>query len=191
MLWFSWGLHNGFGVRFAFLLCADVRLTHSLEWVITCPLTSAGCIFCGAQWKMKRWVFLFKKQKRNFPGGSVVKSLCFHCGRYGFDLWSGNWDPAYCKVQPENRKKEKGFSLLFLWSLSWLVMVFLFADWCFTPSCLRTPEAWVWPSPTTQQVAPVWHELAWHQPFLLHTQAPTCGSWGVWRTRGSWQLWSS
>ena len=90
------------------------------------------------------------KSRKNFPGGSVVKTLCFHCGRYGFDLWSGNWDPAYCKVQPENRKKEKAFSLLFLWSLSWLVMVFLFADWCCTPSCLRTPEAWVWPSPTTQ-----------------------------------------
>ena len=121
--------------------------------VITCPLTSAGCIFCGAQWKMKRWVFLFKKQKRNFPGDSVVKTLCFHCGRYGFDLWSGNWDPAYCKVQPENRKKGKAFPFCFCGpslDLSWcfylLIDVALHRAWGhLRPGCDPVPQLNRWP----------------------------------------------
>ena len=32
-----------------------------------------------------------KKQiVRDFPGGPVVKNLCFHCRGQGFNLWSGN-----------------------------------------------------------------------------------------------------
>ena len=27
---------------------------------------------------------------REFPGGSVVKSPCFHCREHEFDPWSGN-----------------------------------------------------------------------------------------------------
>ena len=27
---------------------------------------------------------------RDFPGGQVVKTLCFHCREWGFDLWLGN-----------------------------------------------------------------------------------------------------
>ena len=31
---------------------------------------------------------------RDFPGGPVVKTLCFHCREYRFDPWPGNWDPT-------------------------------------------------------------------------------------------------
>ena len=30
----------------------------------------------------------------DFPGGPVVKTLCFHCRRRRFDPWSGNQDPT-------------------------------------------------------------------------------------------------
>ena len=32
-----------------------------------------------------------KKTHRDFPGGPVVKTLCFQCRGPGFDPWSGNW----------------------------------------------------------------------------------------------------
>ena len=31
-----------------------------------------------------------KAIKRDFPGGPLVKTLHFHCGRQGFDPWLGN-----------------------------------------------------------------------------------------------------
>ena len=31
-----------------------------------------------------------KKKVRNFLGGPVVKTLCFHCRGYRFDPWLGN-----------------------------------------------------------------------------------------------------
>ena len=49
--------------------------------VIIYPLTSAGYIICGAQWKMKKWGLLFKKQKKKFPpffcGPPLDSSWCF------------------------------------------------------------------------------------------------------------------
>lgn len=44
--------------------------------VIIYALTSAGYIICGAQWKMKKWGLLFKKQKKKF---------------FPFSLWSLSW----------------------------------------------------------------------------------------------------
>ena len=35
----------------------------------------------------------------DFPGGVVVKTLCFHCRVHGFDPGPWNWDPACCPVQ--------------------------------------------------------------------------------------------
>ena len=32
----------------------------------------------------------FKTKIRDFPGGPVVKTLCFHCRGQGFDPWLGN-----------------------------------------------------------------------------------------------------
>ena len=30
-------------------------------------------------------------QKRDFPGGPVVKAPPFHCRGHGFDPWCGDW----------------------------------------------------------------------------------------------------
>ena len=45
-----------------------------------------------------------KEKDRDFPGGPVVKTPCFHCRGNGLDLWSGNKDPTHHRAQP-NRKK--------------------------------------------------------------------------------------
>ena len=47
-----------------------------------------------------------KEKDRDFPGGPVVKTPCFHCRGNGLHPWSGNKDPTYRRAQP-NRKKEK------------------------------------------------------------------------------------
>ena len=44
--------------------------------------------------------------ERDFSGGPVVKTLCFHCRGCGFDPWSGNWDPACCTAQPKRKRKK-------------------------------------------------------------------------------------
>ena len=41
-----------------------------------------GSELCGAEIK--------KVRKRDFPGGPLVKTLHFHCGRQGFEPWLGN-----------------------------------------------------------------------------------------------------
>lgn len=42
----------------------------------------------------------------------VVKTLCFQYRRQRFDLWSVNWDPTYCAVQPKEKKKKNNLNLL-------------------------------------------------------------------------------
>ena len=42
--------------------------------------------------KNRRW--------REFPGGPVVRTLCFQCRGPGFDPWSGNLDPTSHMAQP-------------------------------------------------------------------------------------------
>ena len=44
---------------------------------------------------------------RDFPGSPVVKTSWFHYRGHRFNPWSGNWDPAYCTVQPRLKKKKK------------------------------------------------------------------------------------
>ena len=39
------------------------------------------------------------KTGRDFPGGPVVKTLCFHCRGHGFYPCSGNQDPAFCTAK--------------------------------------------------------------------------------------------
>ena len=42
---------------------------------------------------------------REFPGGPVVKTLCFHCRDHGFDPWLRNWNPTCHGAQPNNNNK--------------------------------------------------------------------------------------
>ena len=39
---------------------------------------------------------LIKLPSREFPGGPVVSTLCFHCREPKLDPWSGNKDPSNC-----------------------------------------------------------------------------------------------
>ena len=39
---------------------------------------------------------------REFPGGPVVGTLCFHSQGCGFNPWSGNYNPASCAAWPIN-----------------------------------------------------------------------------------------
>ena len=47
-----------------------------------------------------------KGKEWDFPGRSVVKTLRFHCMGHGFNLWSGNQDPACCGGQKKKRQEE-------------------------------------------------------------------------------------
>lgn len=46
-------------------------------------------------------------KKKAFPGGPVVKTPHFHCGRHGFNPGSGNQDPACLMVWPKIEGKKK------------------------------------------------------------------------------------
>ena len=47
-----------------------------------------------------------------FPGGPVVKTLCFHCRGHRFSLWLGHSNPA-CRVGwPKNRGKKRTLACL-------------------------------------------------------------------------------
>lgn len=43
----------------------------------------------------------------NFPGGPVVKTLCFHCKACGLNPWLGNKIPPCLASQPKSEKKKK------------------------------------------------------------------------------------
>ena len=54
-----------------------------------------------------KWIHEFKfKSTQDFPGGSVVKTLCFHFGGQGFDPWLGDKDSTYHLVWPKIKKKK-------------------------------------------------------------------------------------
>ena len=77
-----------------------------------------------------KWLILlvFKKlSARYFPGGLVVKTLCFHCRAPGLDPWLGNQGSACYEAQPE-RKKERKMSIL----LSSKAVLCLVAQSCLT-----------------------------------------------------------
>lgn len=42
-----------------------------------------------------------------FPGGPVVRTLCFQCGGRGLDRWSGNWIPHVVWCGQEKTKGKK------------------------------------------------------------------------------------
>ena len=46
--------------------------------------------FCVSTWLGFVPSCLVKHLSRDFPGGPVVKTLCFHRRGCGFDPWSGN-----------------------------------------------------------------------------------------------------
>ena len=43
----------------------------------------------------------------DFPGSPVVGTLYFHCRGYGFDLWTGNYDPTYSTAKGKKQTKKK------------------------------------------------------------------------------------
>ena len=49
-----------------------------------------------------------RKQKREFPGGPVVRTPCFHCWGPGFNPWSGTKIPqaAWCGPKKKSRRKK-------------------------------------------------------------------------------------
>ena len=64
-----------------------------VEETIFCPLNVLRTLVKN-QWTM-----------RDFPGGPVVKNLCFQGKGHGFDPWSGNEDPTCCESWPKNKKQ--------------------------------------------------------------------------------------
>ena len=51
--------------------------------------------------------YRIRKYMRDFPGGSVVKTLHFDCRGLWFDSWLGNEDPICCKVWPKDKNETK------------------------------------------------------------------------------------
>ena len=43
---------------------------------------------------------------RDFPGGPVVRTPCFHCRGHGFHPWSGSEDPTCQLAWPKKEKKD-------------------------------------------------------------------------------------
>ena len=56
---------------------------------------------------MKDCYLKYTKNSWEFPGGPVVKTLCFHCWGRGFNTWSGNWDPTCCEAKIKIKNKIK------------------------------------------------------------------------------------
>ena len=121
---------------------------------------------------MKRWVFLLKKQKRNF----LVVQWFRHCAStVGGMVWSlvGKLRSWILQGAARKWKKRKSFSP-FVFVVPLLIRHGIFICWLMLHSIVLEDT---WGMGVTQSHnsagGPVWHELAWHQPFLLHTQAPT------------------
>ena len=63
-----------------------------------------------ANWRYRTFLFLetFQEEKVPFfPGGQVVKILCFHCRGQGLNPWIGNEDPISCSVWTTKKKAWK------------------------------------------------------------------------------------
>ena len=46
------------------------------------------------------------KTKQRLPGGTVVRTLCFHCQGPRFDPWSGNYDSIKpCGMTPPKKQQ--------------------------------------------------------------------------------------
>lgn len=163
--------------------------THSWT-VITFPLTSAGYTNHEASEKWKGWIFLLKKQERNFPGGQWLNTVL---PLWEVWVWSlvrelRSW---ILQVQQKiEKKKKKLFPFCFCGpslDLSWrfyLLGDLMIYHWGHLRHGFVTqpPQLNRWP---------LWrHRLAWHQPFLLHTQAPAymvAGEAGELRGAGSYE----
>ena len=60
--------------------------------------------------------------RRDFPAGSVLKTLHFDCQGLWFDSWLGNKDPICCKVWPKKQnqqRRKRKYMMLGEW-LVWL-----------------------------------------------------------------------
>ena len=40
--------------------------------------------------QLKAFLFYFFRKLREFPGGPVIRDLCFHCKGHGFNSWLGD-----------------------------------------------------------------------------------------------------
>ena len=47
-----------------------------------------------------------KRWSQKFPGSPVVRTLCSHCRRPGFNPWLGNWDPTSHSARQETNKEK-------------------------------------------------------------------------------------
>ena len=56
-------------------------------------------------------VCVFQSGERDFPGGPVVKTLCFHCQGPWFSPWSENQDPTCHMAWPKIRSREGEINL--------------------------------------------------------------------------------
>ena len=61
-----------------------------------------------------------KRWSQKFPGSPVVRTLCSHCRRPGFNPWLGNWDPTSHSARQETNKQRKVFSGLKISSMTLL-----------------------------------------------------------------------
>lgn len=79
--------------------CEDRRKPRMLASLALCEIVgrllslSQSVSPAAKGWKASD-LFQFKNVMRDFPGGSVVKALCFLCKGHRFDLCSGNKDPT-------------------------------------------------------------------------------------------------
>ena len=74
---------------------------------LNCALTNGfkrqvSCYVCFITIKQ----FLIIKNFWDFSSSPVVKTSSFHCRRYSFDHWLGNWDPTCCVVWPNNNNNK-------------------------------------------------------------------------------------
>ena len=56
------------------------------------------------EWLAQGHVFK-NTHRRGFPGGQVIRTLCFHCRGCGFHSWLGNLDPTCCTriIKPQEK----------------------------------------------------------------------------------------
>ena len=49
---------------------------------------------------------IIKSLNGGFPGGPMVKSLCFCCKGQGFDPFLRDWDTIYCEAKKKKKERE-------------------------------------------------------------------------------------
>ena len=68
-----------------------------------CGMLLVGCELVFPLWRGLCLIHQKLQVRGEFPGGPVVRTLCFHCWGPGFNPWSGSWDLASCVVRPKKK----------------------------------------------------------------------------------------